>query len=86
MLAVLAESDHRSVLGKNFGALRRELSTEEITPQIVKNNVKYFATPDEQMWRIDLLQELFEVRLGQLQMNHLPAEEVISIINILCTT
>ena len=65
MLASLALSDQRSVLGRSMVRVARECSVEamNLTPAMVKSQLHYFDVPDDEKWRIGPIQEILDEQL-----------------------
>ena len=87
-LARLFENDGRTVLGKTLSTLRRYSnvqSNDSLTPQIVKNKVKYFEVPDSEEWRIDMLTELLQLRRDSLTRPGFSQDEIQCVLDFVCT-
>ena len=42
---------------------------ENLTSRLIKRNMKYFCTPDDQKWRVAVLQDLQELRFNSLEID-----------------
>ena len=61
--ARLLSYDLRSVTGRNLSNIAKECGLQRwvegaLNPSTIKRNMRYFETPDEEKWRLDVLQEL----------------------------
>ena len=87
-LARLIENDRRTVLGRSLYTLCRisNVQTNDfLTPQTVKNMVKYFEIPDSEEWRIDMMTELLQLRRDSLTIPGFSQEEIQCLLDFVCT-
>ena len=85
LLANLSIDDNRTVMGKTLARLRRELNVEEISANLVKKNLKYFPTPDCEMWWLGFLEELLDIDANNDTLENLSNTDVKDMIAALCT-
>ena len=85
VLASLACTDQRCVLGKNIAKVSRECSSnvEDLTPSMVKGKLKYFDVPEEERWRLG---PILEILNENLEIPGFTYEETSEILDTLCTT
>ena len=59
-LAGISEGDLRTVLGQNMAGIAAEVDVvaDRLTPGLVKTKMKYFEVPEDQKWRVKILEEL----------------------------
>ena len=50
------------------------------------DNYKYAPVKSDEMWKIDIVKELVEVRANQVQIEHFSEEEVNELIEHICTS
>ena len=84
VLASLACTDQRCVLGKTIAKVSRECSSnvEDLTPSMVKGNLKYFDVPEEERWRLGPILQILDENLEIPGFTH---EETSEILDTLCT-
>ena len=60
MLAKIYERDLRSVYGNNLRKISKicDMDIENLSTQIIKNNVRYRNLPEDENWRIPILNEM----------------------------
>ena len=88
-LARLYQGDNRTVLGQTIRSLLDQCglnmtTVEKLTAALIKRSCSYFRTPEAELWRIPLIQELLEVKEGKLVVGELAIEEVNQMIVNLC--
>ena len=86
LLSYLVQGDHRTVMGKNLASIQRELNMDNISPVVVKKNMKYFPLPENQAWRIHFIKELLEARTGKVKIDNIETDDINNMIDLLCTT
>ena len=86
LLSNLVQGDHRTVMGKNLASIQRELNMDNISPVVVKKNMKYFPLPENQAWRIHFIKELLEARTGKVKIDNIETDDINNMIDLLCTT
>jgi hypothetical protein len=71
-------------LGKTIAKVSRECSSnvEDLTPSMVKGNLKYFDVPEEERWRLGPILEILNENLEIPGFTH---EETSEILDTLCT-
>ena len=59
-LAGISEGDLRTVLGQNMAGIAAEVDAvaDRLTPGLVKTKLKYFEVPEDQEWRVKILDEI----------------------------
>ena len=83
VLASSTVNDLRTVMGRTLSLISKECScpVENLTPGLIKKNMKYFPLPSEEDWRIGILGEL----LGDtLDVPGFSDDEIHDITNFLC--
>ena len=87
-LSRLIEKDLRTVFGRTLCNIKSECKispTEELTPLVVKQNMKYAGMPLEECWRTGVLGELLDARKSQAVLGNFDQEEIDKMIDYLCT-
>ena len=88
-LANLVKSDNRTLFGRTLGKIRSECgvaSLSLLTPKLVKTNLKYFAVPQAESWRVNILKELLEARGKKCDITDFRREEISTMIDHICTS
>ena len=90
-LAKLNERDQRTVLGKTLHSLLnqcglQESRLEDLCASIVKRKCTYFSVPEDQKWRLPMLQELIRIRDGNLLIENMGQQDIKEMIEHLCTS
>ena len=86
LLASLASSDNRTVMGKTLSRLKRELGCQVLSSGLVKKNMEYFPTPDGEKWRLSFIEELLDVKSNKMTIENFSHTDVQNMIAALCTT
>ena len=87
MLANMAVDDNRTVLGKTVSRLRREMNCENLTPDLVRKNLKYFPVPPNEEWRLPFLDDLLSVETKECKIDDcFSLDDVKAMISSLCTS
>ena len=63
-LVRIVSEDKSTVMGKTLHALAKNANLEEIsdlTPQLVKNTLRYFPVPEDEDWRIQICSEIMSI-------------------------
>ena len=87
MLAKLCEKDLRTTYGNNLRKISNicELSIDELTSQEVKRKMKYRETPQDEEWRLPILNEMLFARDHQIEVEGLTRRDINDIIHFVCT-
>ena len=88
-LSRLLENDRRTVFGRTLSHLRSECevaANKELSADLVKSKMKYFAVPEVEQWRADPLHELLLARQGHLSIDNFTREEIDCMVDNLCTS
>ena len=86
LLANLAVDDNRTVMGRTLTRMKSELQCQDLSVGKVKRELKYFPTPDCDIWRFSFLEELLEVESKKRTIENLSITDAKSMIAALCTT
>ena len=87
LLARLFEKDNRTVLGRTLESLCTECNVPDIislTPNIVKNRLKYFDIPVEEQWRATSVSELLQLRTESLSLPGFSGGEIQDMLDFVC--
>ena len=90
-LARLAQSDLRTVLGKTLSSLLNSCGlaphqSSQLTANLVKRKLSYFATPDSEAWRVDMSLELLKLRQSELELPGFSSAEREEILKHICVS
>ena len=87
MLAKMYERDLRTVYGNNLKKISNicDIDIDKLSPQIVKNHVRYRNLPENEAWRIPILTEMLFARENRLEIEGLSTNDINDIINYVCT-
>ena len=88
VLLNVAKNDVRSVTGANLRhimLLCDKNSIDNLTPDDAMH-IKYHEPPEEETWRLSVLDELLEVKYGDLTVPGFDAEEFAMMQSYICTT
>ena len=80
--------DTQSVTGFNLRKimlLLEKTSIDELKPSDA-NEIKYFPVPDSESWKIDIINEITDIKFGIKSLHDFPHEELDAILNNLCIT
>ena len=61
-------------------------SLSELNSKDVKSNFQYEIVPNNEKWRIPIVDELIEVRAGNLELDGFTDEEKKKILDFVCTS
>ena len=81
-------NDTRSITGSNVKrilVLTKKSKVEDITTEDIENIV-YEKISDENLWRIDLIKEITDVKFGQLTVDGFSQEECEEILKFACVS
>ena len=86
-LASLCLEDRRTVMGMNMSNIADEASADigTLTPTNVKNALKYSSFPEDEEWRIPVVQELLDLRSSRQLIDNMTSEDINSMLDLLCT-
>ena len=70
-LVELSRYNQRTIYCHNLTEMSKAISCplENLTSRLIKRNMKYFGTPDDQKWRVAVLQDLQELRFNSLEID-----------------
>ena len=88
MLAKLSLIDEKTVYKQNLAGIARDCDTKikELSPSVVKCEMRYFPLPETESWRVPLLHNLLSVRSNEWQLDNFDRRELAELINHVCTT
>ena len=88
-LARLVETDQRTVMGRSLDNSCRQLDISDIsqlTPCILKKNLKYSEISEEEKWRSGTVSELLKLRSQSLSLQGFTQDEIDVMLIYTCTT
>ena len=87
MLATVFERNQQCRYGQNLRKIANKckLEVDELTPMDVKNNFKYCELPEQEYWRIPIMQQMFPARDNHESVDGLSHRDIKAIINYVCT-
>ena len=88
VLANLCTTDHRTVMGQCLSKISTECGVArddmaKLSSGMIKKKMRYFSVPEEQTWRIDILNELLNNGIDVEGFTDVEKQDMIS---FLCTT
>ena len=89
ILARLLETDHRTVLGMTLNKLCNMMNMTDISLLSscgINKRLKYFAVPDQEIWRIESMNELLKLRTHSLSLPGFTKDEVNLMLVNICTS
>ena len=86
LLVLLASEDQRTVMGKTMFKMRKELDGQDLTCRNIKSHMKFFPVPADETWRLDFLEELVAADTKKVMIENMNADDIKSMLNLLCTT
>ena len=77
----------RTVYGNNLRSIATLCGTDvsELSPRLVKEEVKYRNIPTDEEWRLPILEELIFARDNNLEITGLTRRDINEIIRYTCT-
>ena len=87
-LSKLKEHDLRTVLGRTLSRIQQECgaaSLQELSPNLVKEKMKYAQVPEDENWKAGLLKELLLANSRALTVENMEQTEIKMMIDHLCT-
>ena len=87
-LARLVRYDNRTLAGRTVSRLCRECKVDRgsLTVSTINKAVRYFSVPEGELWRIDIMKELLNVKRGCLIIGDFDYLEIEQMINFLCVS
>ena len=87
LLASLASSDQRTSYGRNLRNISNEcnIPIDALTNKLVKKMMTYNSPSDDQKWRVGLVNELLEARLGMVEVP-LSDDEINDLLSFACSS
>ena len=87
-LARLVRYDNRTLAGRTVSRLSRECKVDRgsLTVSTISKYIRYFPVPEEELWRLDIMKELLNVKWSCLAINEFNNLEIDHMINFLCVT
>ena len=86
LLAMLYLGDRRTTLGKNISRMKAELEGTFLSSSNIRKNLRYFAIPEEENWRLIYLEELLALKDMKMTMENFTVEDTKLMLNALCTS
>ena len=88
-MARLFERDNRTVLRKTLDMLCKLCDKEDLSllsSNCVKSKLSYYNVPDEEMWRVETVTELLNLRDQSLYLPGFTNEEINTMLVFTCTS
>ena len=88
LISVLNKYDNRTIYGRNIYNIAKECQVNKdlIDPATVKSNLTYFKIPIDEEWRIDMMHNLINIKIGDFSVENFEDEEVNSLLSFVCTS
>ena len=83
---LIYKTDLRTTYGKNLHKISQmcDMEINRLTSQNIKQNMKYFAVPQEEHWRPAFIRELLDVKDNKMLVEGFNADEINDLIDIVC--
>ena len=81
--------DQGSIIRKNLNIIEKESNCANILSldsRFVSNHVIYAPVPDEEIWRINFIEELIQIRSNELFVDGFSRKEIQELINLIATS
>ena len=86
LMAMMSMDDKRTVLGKNLMNIRKEIDVQSVlTCNLVKKYHKYFQVPEEEVWRLEYLDDLVDTDGRIKPIENFSEKDVKQLVSALCT-
>ena len=87
LMTNLCKNDVRTSIGKNLDNISYDcnVTVDNLTKNIVKNNLKYAEIPEDDQWRVPIVNELLNLNHDQFHVEGFYDDEIKDIITFLCT-
>ena len=87
-LSTLNKDDLNTVYGKNLYKIAQSCNTaiENLSPQLVKADMKYFELPENESWRLPVIFDLLNTRRNLMEITGFNVQEVEDLLKHVCTT
>ena len=79
----LCKNDVTTSLGKNLDNIF--LTVDNLTKKILKNRLKYSEIPEDEQWRVPIVNELLNLNHDQFHVEGFYDEEIKDIITFVCS-
>ena len=88
LLATMNAKDTRTRHGFNLTKIAKECESniEDLSSQIVKENMKFFHVPEQEEWKIPIVEELLKVQNDFLALNDFDRNDRNEMIKMLTTS
>ena len=88
VLAGICEMNTKTVFGSNLVNIARECNSNvnELTPSLVKNNLRYATAPEQEQYKISFVKELVMIKSQDMMVDNFSNQELFDIIDYLCTS
>ena len=50
------------------------------------NNIKFMPVPEEEMWKINMVKEITDIKFGEKVLEDFPHDDLEKILHFICTT
>ena len=81
--------DQGSMTKKNLNSIEKDSNCSDIlslNPKFVASQVKYAPVPENQIWRINFLEELLKVRSNELHLDGFSRKEIEAMLSLIATS
>ena len=87
LLSKICREDANTVFGSNLRKISSECGVKkgELKPYHEKDFMSYFSCPNEEKWRIPLVQNLMSIRLSEIFLENFERKEIDAILEDICT-
>ena len=88
ILAGICKMNTKTVFGSNLINIARECNCKvtDLTPSLVKQNLRYAAAPEQDQYKISFVKELVMIKSQDMMVDNFSNQELFDIIDYLCTS
>ena len=88
ILAGICKMNTKTVFGSNLINIARECNCKvtDLTPSLVKQNLRYATAPEQDQYKISFVKELVMIKSQDMMVDNFSNQELFDIIDYLCTS
>ena len=86
LMAMLSVEDRRTVMGKNLKKISNDIEEQgDLSCNLIKKCYRYFKVPEEEVWRLGCLNDLFYANGSRNLVENFTENDVKQLVSALCT-
>ena len=89
LLVKLKRNDTRTVHGNNLAQIAKRCETDDlnnISSYIVKTNMKYSAIPENETWRLGVINDMMSIRTENHYLENFEQNDIYNMLSIACSS